>query len=157
MLDEKSLSKRFARKISLNFHSNGMDACNDEWMHTCVKVRTSRNSCASEHVRSTRWRRSTAKRGLRARFGAASLFIWAKLLCLWPPWWGNSVVRIYLCLSLSVSRASRKSRIMGNENSTRRNVWTGLQLGRSLTLSTRTIPVFIGTTRQFSHKSSEWN
>lgn len=75
----------------------------------------------------------------------------------WPPWWGNSVVRIYLCLSLSVSRASRKSRIMGNENSTRRNVWTGLQLGRSLTLSTRTIPVFIGTTRQFSHKSSEWN
>lgn len=75
----------------------------------------------------------------------------------WPSWWGNSVVRIYLCLSLSVSRASRKSRIMGNENSTRRNVWTGLQLGRSLTLSTRTIPVFIGTTRQFSHKSSEWN
>lgn len=82
MLDEKSLSKRFARKISLNFHSSGMDARNDEWMHTCVKVRTSRNSCASEHVRSTRWRRSTAKRGLRARFGAASLFIWAKLLCL---------------------------------------------------------------------------
>lgn len=47
----------------------------------------------------------------------------------WPPWWGNSVVRIYLCLSLSVSRASRKSRIMGNENSTEEERLDGIAVG----------------------------
>lgn len=116
-------------------------------MSKCAR-RVVTTSCASEHVRSTRWRRSTAKRGLRAGYGAASLFIWAKLLCLLDAVVGEQC-GANLSMSVSLSLASRKSRIMDNENSTSRNVSTFglLQLGRSLTLSTRTIPIFIGKPR----------